>query len=86
MGISQRNNSEILDKMTRMQRAHEDHADALAVIQHFNARLSAKGRIWAWPTIACPFRISHPGRDWRVEIESSHHSERCFQFFGLSLT
>ena len=38
MGISQRNNNEILDKMTRMQRAHEDHADALATVQQFNAR------------------------------------------------
>ena len=32
MGISQRNHSEILDKMTRMRRAHEDHADAVATV------------------------------------------------------
>ena len=47
MGISQRNNNEIIDKITRMQRAHEDHADAVTTVQQFNARLSAKGRIWA---------------------------------------
>ena len=59
MGISQRNNSEILDKMTRMQRAHEDHADALATVQQFNARLSARGRIWSWPTIAAALTSKH---------------------------
>jgi len=59
MGISHRNNNEILDKMTRMQRAHEDHADALATVQQFNARLSAKGQIWAWPTIAAALDSKH---------------------------
>src|SRR3974390_659480 len=59
MGISQRNNSEILDKMTRIQRAHEDHADAVATVQQFNARLSAKGRVWAWPTIAAALTSKH---------------------------
>jgi len=41
MGTSQRNNSEIPDKMTCMQRAHEDHADALATVQQFDAMFSA---------------------------------------------
>ena len=59
MGISQRNHSEIPDKMTRMQRAHEDHADAVATVQQFNARLSAKGRVWAWPTIAAALTSKH---------------------------
>jgi|SRR3974390_1479899 len=59
MGISHRNNNEILDKMTRIQRAHEDHADALATVQQFNARLSAKGQIWAWPTIAAALDSKH---------------------------
>jgi len=40
MGISQRND-DILDKLTRMQRADEDRTDALAAIRQFNARLSA---------------------------------------------
>ncbi len=52
MGISYRNNNDIPDKMTRMRRDREDHADALAVVRQFTARLSAKGSIWAWPTIS----------------------------------
>ena len=60
MGIGRRNNNDIPDKMTRMQRAYEDHADALATVRQFNARLSAKGHIWAWPTIAAARVSKHP--------------------------
>ena len=58
MGISTRNN-DMLDKMTWMERAHQDHADALATVQQFNARLSARGRIWSWPTIAAALTSKH---------------------------
>jgi hypothetical protein len=42
-----------------MQRAREDYADALAVVRQFNARLSAKGRLWSWPTIAAALVSKH---------------------------
>ncbi len=58
MGISHRND-DILGKMTRMRRAREDHADALAAVRQFNARLSAKGSIWAWPTISAALVSKH---------------------------
>jgi len=59
MGISRHNNNEILGKMTRMERAHEDQADSLGTVQQFNARLSAKGRIWVWPTIGAALASKH---------------------------
>jgi hypothetical protein len=35
-----------------MQRYREAYADALAAVEQFNARLSAKKSAWFWPTIA----------------------------------
>ncbi len=58
MGISHRND-DIQSKMLQMQRAREDYADALAVVRQFNARLSAKGSIWSWPTINAALVSKH---------------------------
>jgi len=62
MGISRRND-DILSEMVQMQRAREDYADGLAVVRQFNARLSAKGSIWSWPTIAAALVPRH---HWRI--------------------
>jgi hypothetical protein len=35
-----------------MRRYREAYADALAAVEQFNARLSAKKSAWFWPTIA----------------------------------
>ncbi len=34
--------------------------EALAVVRQFNARLSAQGSIWAWPTVAAAITAQHP--------------------------
>jgi hypothetical protein len=68
MGISHRND-DIQSKMLQMQRAREDYADALAADRQFNARLSAKGSIWSWPTVAAAITAKYP---WLViECDSS---------------
>jgi hypothetical protein len=36
----------------RMRRDREAYADALATVEQFKARLSAKNSAWFWPTIA----------------------------------
>jgi hypothetical protein len=35
-------------------------AEALAAVQDLNARLSAKGTVWSWPTIAAALTAGHP--------------------------
>lgn len=45
-------NDELREYVAQIQRDHKAQADALATIRDFNARLSARGRIWSWPTIA----------------------------------
>jgi hypothetical protein len=51
MGYNQRND-EIHDNIEGMQRDSEAHADALAVVQQFNARLVSGKVVLFWPTIA----------------------------------
>ena len=51
---------EIADNVARMQRAWEAERDALAIVRHFNARLSAKGSAWFWPKIAAAITAKHP--------------------------
>ncbi len=58
MGISHRND-DIKSKMAQMQRARGDYADALPAVRRFNARLSAKGSIWSWPTINAALVSKH---------------------------
>jgi hypothetical protein len=49
MGYNRRND-EIRDNIERMRRDREAYADALATVEQFNARLSAKKSAWFWPT------------------------------------
>lgn len=58
MGYNQRND-EIRDNIERMRREREAHADALATVEQFNARLSAKKSAWFWPTIAAALTSKH---------------------------
>jgi hypothetical protein len=58
MGYNHRND-EIHDNITRMQRAWEAERDALAAVRQFNARLSAKGTVWSWPTVAAALTSKH---------------------------
>ena len=58
MGYNARND-EIRDNITRMQRDFQAQREALATVRRFNAVLSAKGRTWAWPTIAAAFVSKH---------------------------
>ncbi len=59
MGYNGRND-EIHDNLTRMRRAWEAEQDALAAVREFNARLSAKGTIWSWPTVAAALAAKPP--------------------------
>jgi hypothetical protein len=43
-----------------MQRTWEAERDALATVRRFNARLSAKGFSWFWPTIGAALTAEHP--------------------------
>jgi hypothetical protein len=58
MGYKHRND-EIHDNIVRMQREWEAQRDALATVRRFNARLSAKGFAWFWPTIAAALTSKH---------------------------
>ncbi len=58
MGYNARND-EIHDNLTRLRREREAFADALATVRQFNARLSAKGTIWSWPTVAAALTSKH---------------------------
>ena len=58
MGYNQRND-EIRDNVERMKCEHEAYADALATVEQFNARLSAKKSAWFWPTIAAALVSKH---------------------------
>jgi hypothetical protein len=58
MGYSARND-EIHDNITRMRRAWEAESDALAAVCQFNARLTAKGTVWSWPTVAAALTSKH---------------------------
>ena len=42
-----------------MRRYREAYADALAAVEQFNARLSAKKSAWFWPTIAAALTSKH---------------------------
>jgi len=58
MGYNARND-EIRDNITRMQRDWQAQRDALAAVRRFNATLSAKGKVWFWPTIAAALVSKH---------------------------
>jgi hypothetical protein len=58
MGYNQRND-EIRDNVERMRREREAYADALATVEQFNARLSAKKSAWFWPTITAALVSKH---------------------------
>jgi hypothetical protein len=58
VGYNQRND-EIRDNIERMRRDREAYADALATVEQFNARLSAKKSVWFWPTIAAALTSKH---------------------------
>ena len=59
MGYNHRND-EIRDNIVRMRNEWETRRDALATIRRFNARLSARGSAWFWPTIAAALISKHP--------------------------
>jgi hypothetical protein len=42
-----------------MQRDLQAQREALATVRRFNATLSAKGRVWFWPTIAAALVSRH---------------------------
>jgi len=42
-----------------MRRYREAYADALAAVEQFSARLSAKKSAWFWPTIAAALTSKH---------------------------
>lgn len=50
---------ERVQAVERMRRAWEAEKDALATVRRFNAKLSAKGAIWFWPTIAAALTSKH---------------------------
>ncbi len=58
MGYNARND-EIRDNITRMRRAWGAERDALATVRRFNARLSARGYSWFWPTISAALVSKH---------------------------
>jgi hypothetical protein len=58
MGYNARND-EIRDNIERMRREREAYEGALATVEQFNARLSAKKSAWFWPTIAAALTSKH---------------------------
>jgi hypothetical protein len=58
MGYNRRND-EIRHNVERLRRDREAYADALATVEQFNARLSAKKTAWFWPTIAAALTSKH---------------------------
>ena len=58
MGYNRRND-EIRDNIERMRRDRESYADAMAAVEQFNARLSAKKSARFWPTIAAALTSKH---------------------------
>ena len=52
-------NDEIRDNIERMRREREAYADALAIVEQFNARLSAKKSAWFWPPFAAALTSKH---------------------------
>jgi hypothetical protein len=58
VGYNQRND-EIRDNVERMWREREAYSDALATVEQFNGRLSAKKSAWFWPTIAAALASKH---------------------------
>ena len=58
MGYNHRND-EIRHNVERLRRDREAYADALATVEQFNARLSAKNFAWFWPTIAAALTSKH---------------------------
>jgi hypothetical protein len=58
MGYNHRND-EIRDNIERMRREREAYADALATVEQFNARLSAKKSAWFRPTVAAALTSKH---------------------------
>jgi hypothetical protein len=77
MGYNQRND-EIRDNMDRMRHEREAYADALATVEQFNARLSAKKSAWFWPTIAAALTSKH---HWLIIA-----CDRCDTVIDLDLT
>jgi hypothetical protein len=47
-------------EIERMRREREAYADALATVEQFNARLSAKRSAWFCPMIAAALTSKHP--------------------------
>jgi hypothetical protein len=58
MGYNHRND-EIHDNIVRMRCDWQAQREALATVRRFNARLSAKGGTWFWPTIAAALTAKH---------------------------
>ena len=56
---------ERVQAVERMRLAREAERDALAIVRHFNARLSAKGYAWFWPKITAALTAKHP---WLVVV------------------
>lgn len=51
---------EMVELVERMQRARAEEQDALLVVRHFNARLSAKSSAGFWPTVGTAIKARHP--------------------------
>jgi hypothetical protein len=77
MGYNARND-EIRDNIVRMQREWQAQRDALAVVEQFNMRLSAKKSAWFWPTISAALVSKH---HWLVIVCDS-----CGTVIDLDLT
>jgi hypothetical protein len=58
MGYNARKD-EIHNNLTRMRAQWAAERDALAAVRQFNARVSAKGAVWSWPTIAAALTSKH---------------------------
>jgi len=50
---------EMVELVERVRRAREAEQDALLIVRHFNARLSAQSSAGFWPTIATAIKARH---------------------------
>jgi hypothetical protein len=77
MGYNARND-EIHENLERMRRDREAYEDSLAIVQQFNARLSAERAAWFWPTIAAALTSKH---HWLIIV-----CDACDTVIDLDLT
>ena len=77
MGCNARND-EIHENLERMRRDREAYEDSLAIVERFNARVSANKSAWFWPAIAAALTSKH---HWLVVV-----CDACDTVIDLDLT